>query len=423
MSMAKVLAYTILAPGHTYPFLSVLTELQRRRFSVTLCVTTRDWAPDQIGGVPVRAIRWHGPKHVPTDQGRRVAERVRLDNLARMGEPVADTLDLLLAEERPDFLLIDPVLWGAMVAAEASGLPWASLSHNPLSIRGRGLDVRGPGLRPVRGPASRWRHRVVDFGMRLSASRSLEGINSLRVKRGLDPLADSRDRYLTAPLIIAATAEPFEYPRSDWPPTVVFVGPLVWEPAAETPPWLDELDGRPLLLLTGSTVPEYRTADTWISRVFEALADDPVQIVGTCPLDDVPEHVPENVFVTRFVPHGPLLARAKCVICHGGFGITARALAAGVPVVAIPQALDRFEVARRVEVARAGVMLLERQLTRHRLKAAVRAALTCKPGAERIADAFRRAGGPRAAADAIESALGTAAGVKPRDKAPSRLAN
>lgn len=408
--MAKVLAYTILAPGHTYPFLAVLTELRRRGFAVTLCANTpAESVPKQMAGVSVKGIRWHPPERVPTDQGRRAAERVWLDNLARMGEPLADTLGKLLAEERPDFLLIDPMLWGAMVAAEASGLPWASLSHNPLSIRGRGLDVRGPGLRPARGPLGRLWHRVADFGLRMSFRGSLEMLNSLRAKRGLCPLSDFRDRYLAAPLIIAATAEPFEYPRSDWPSSLVFVGPLLWEPAADKPAWVDELDDRPLLLLVGSTVPEYRTAGTWIKRVFEALADEPVHVVATLPTDDVPKPVPDNVLVEGFVPHRYLLARATCVICHGGYGITAKALAAGVPVLAIPLALDRFEVARRVEVAGAGVMLSERQLTRERLKTAVRTAIACKLRAGRIADAFRQAGGAGSAADAIESMLGPAA--------------
>lgn len=404
--MAKVLAHTVLAPGHTYPFLSVLIELQRRGFSVTMGVSTSaESVPERIAGVRVTGMRWHAPERVPTNQGRRAAERVWLHNLARTGEPLADTLGRMLAEERPDFLLIDPMLWGAMVAAEASGLPWASLSHNPLSIRGRGLDVRGPGRRPARGPLGRFRDRVVDFAVRMSSSRSLEMVNALRVKHGLGPLADFRDRYLAAPLIIAATAEPFEYPRSDWPSSLAFVGPLVWEPAADEPEWLDELGERPLVLLVGSTETEYRTASTWIRKVFEALADEPVRVVATLPTDEVPEPVPNNVLVKRFVPHRHLLARAMCVICHGGYGITAKALAAGVPVLAIPLVLDRFEVARRVDVAGAGVMLSERHLTRERVKAAVRTTIARKAGAERIAEAFRRAGGSAAAADAIESVL------------------
>jgi MGT family glycosyltransferase len=406
--MAKVIAHTIYAPGHTYPFLSVLVELQRRGLAVKLCVDTPlKSLPSKIGGVSIRRMRGATFDTVPANRWRGGAERVWLANLAKSGEPGADTLGKLLTEERPDFLLIDPMLWGSMVAAEASGLPWASLAHNPLTIRGCGLDIRGPGLRPARGLWGGLRDRIVDLGLRTSMARPLELVNALRIGRGLRPLEDFRDRYLAAPLIIAATAEPFEYPRDDWPSSLVFVGPLVWEPDTDKPAWLGRLEERPLLLLAGSTVPEYKTASTWISVVFEAFANEALQVVATLPIDEVPAHVPSNFVVTPFVSHRYLLSRASCVICHGGHGITTKALAAGVPVVAIPLALDRFEVARRVEVAGAGVMLLERHLTPARLKSAVRTAIARRAGAERIAESFRRAGGPRKAGDAIESLLRT----------------
>ena len=52
-----------------------------------------------------------------------------------------------------------------------------------------------------------------------------------------------------------------------------------------------------------------------------------------------------------------VLDRAVCVVCHAGMGITQKALAHGVPVVAVPFGRDQPEVARRVEVAGAGVRL------------------------------------------------------------------
>ena len=35
---------------------------------------------------------------------------------------------------------------------------------------------------------------------------------------------------LAPPLMLYMTAEPFEYPRSDWPESFVMVGPCAWEP-------------------------------------------------------------------------------------------------------------------------------------------------------------------------------------------------
>jgi UDP:flavonoid glycosyltransferase YjiC (YdhE family) len=84
-------------------------------------------------------------------------------------------------------------------------------------------------------------------------------------------------------------------------------------------------------------------------------------------------------------------------------GITQKALANGVPVVAVPFGRDQPEVARRVEVAGAGVRLPAKKLTPERLLRAVHDAIGRRPGAQRIAAAFAAAGGPTAAADALEA--------------------
>ena len=86
-------------------------------------------------------------------------------------------------------------------------------------------------------------------------------------------------------------------------------------------------------------------------------------------------------------------------------GITQKALAHGVPVVAVPFGRDQPEVARRVEVAGAGVRLPARKLSPDRLRDAVRRAIELRPGAERIAAAFAAAGGAVAAADELEALI------------------
>lgn len=66
---------------------------------------------------------------------------------------------------------------------------------------------------------------------------------------------------------------------------------------------------------------------------------------------------------------------------------------------------DRFEVARRVEVSRAGVMLPASKLTPESLRKAVGDAVAMRTGAEQVARAFREAGGAAAAADAVEELI------------------
>lgn len=121
--------------------------------------------------------------------------------------------------------------------------------------------------------------------------------------------------------------------------------------------------------------------------------------------------VPGGSRIERFVPHDAVLDRAACVICHGGMGITQKALARGVPVVVVPFGRDQLEVARRVEPARAGVRLMPRRLKPERLLAAVRAAITRKPRAVSVSDAYAAAGGPARSAGEIERLMQSAAAV------------
>jgi MGT family glycosyltransferase len=205
---------------------------------------------------------------------------------------------------------------------------------------------------------------------------------------------------IRAPLMLYMTAEPFEYPRSDWPGSVRLVGPGVWDPPANPVPWLEEVR-RPLVLVTCST--EFQNDGKLVQTALEALAGEDVNVVvTTAGVDPSSFSPPPNARVVRFVPHSPVLEHAACVVCHGGMGITQKALAAGVPVCVVPFGRDQLDVARHVEVADAGTGLPARRLRPDRLRAAVHDAMSKKAGAERVAAAFAAAGGPKAAADALE---------------------
>jgi MGT family glycosyltransferase len=225
-------------------------------------------------------------------------------------------------------------------------------------------------------------------------------MNPLRAEVGLPPVATIDDVYLAASVVIAYTAEPFEYPRSDWPAKLRLVGPGLWEPPADPPFWLDELR-QPLVLVTCSTL--FQNDRRLPEVACEAFTGEPFEVViTTADVDPSGLEAAPNVRIERFVPHAPLLGRADCVVCHAGMGVTQKALAHGVPVVAVPFGRDQPEVARRVEVAGAGVRLPARKLTPERLREAVRRAIDLRAGAQRIASAFALAGGAETAADVLE---------------------
>lgn len=67
--------------------------------------------------------------------------------------------------------------------------------------------------------------------------------------------------------------------------------------------------------------------------------------------------IPANVHVEEWVPQGDVLARAAAVVCHGGSGTVRGSLAAGVPMVVVPQGADQPHNARRIAAVGAGLAL------------------------------------------------------------------
>ena len=66
---------------------------------------------------------------------------------------------------------------------------------------------------------------------------------------------------------------------------------------------------------------------------------------------------PGNAVVVDWLSYSQVMPRASLVICHGGHGTVARALAAGVPVLCCPHVGDMAENSARVAWARVGLML------------------------------------------------------------------
>ncbi len=224
-----------------------------------------------------------------------------------------------------------------------------------------------------------------------------------RARLGLQPLDHAHDLFLQPPLLLQMTSDAFEYPRSAWPVNVVMVGPCAWDPPAELPGSLAEVE-EPFVLVSTST--DFQDDGRLVRVALEALADEPCHVVATMPsIRPRRLRIPPNASVVQFAPHTPILARASCAVTHGGMGATQKALAQGVPVCAVPFGRDQHDVARRVEVAGAGTRLPARRLRPHRLRAKVHEAMECRPGAERIAQSFAATGGPQAAADAFERRL------------------
>lgn len=301
-------------------------------------------------------------------------------------------------------LIVDINSWGACAVAEKSGLPWAVFCPYPLPAPSKDAPPFGPGLAPARGLPGRLRDALVRPLITGTLERKmLPGLNHVRTDLGLPALTHLGEQFQRPPLLLYLTCEPFEYPRSDWLPNLVMVGPCEWEPLPGEGFDLT-LNDQPLVVVTTSS--EFQDDAVLVQAVLDGLSNDRVQVVATVPAGDARAlRVPPNARVESFVPHSLLFDRASVVVTHAGMGATQKALARGVPVCAVPFGRDQAEVARRVEVAGAGVRLPRRRLSAKNVRAAVFEAMDKQHGAGRIAEAYRRAGGSTAAADAVEVLL------------------
>jgi MGT family glycosyltransferase len=404
--MARYLVYTSPARGHLYPILPTLEELRRRGHEVV--VRTLASEVGLLGGLGFEAesIDPAIERKEHADWRARTPIGALQDNLhvfferARLDGP---DLRRAIEEERSDVLLVDINTWGAVAVAETTGIPWATWCAYFLPIPSRDAPPFGLGLPPARGPLGRLRDRLLSpvlFGI---YNRQAPELDAVRAELGAPPVGRIERAMLRAPLMLYLTSEPFEYPRSDWPSSVRMVGPGIWDPPAKAPEWLEKIS-RPLVLVTCST--EFQNDGKLVGAALEGLAGEDVEVlVTTAGVDPSSFTPPPNARIERFVPHSPVLERAPCVVCHGGMGITQKALAAGVPVCVVPFGRDQFDVARHVQVADAGTRLPASRLRPDRLRKAVREAMEKKAGAERLAATFAADGGPRMAAEALEELL------------------
>lgn len=401
----KVLAYTSPARGHLYPVVPIVAELSRRGHSAGLCTLAAELDHLKPLGVEGSAID-PAIERIEIEDWRERSPIGAIRSVLRtfVKRSAYETPDLQRAIDRhdPDVLLIDINCWGAAAVAEASGRPWAMYSPYLLPLPSKDAPPYGPGLAPMGGPLGAVRDAIVGrVGERVGFGSVMGDINALRGRQGLPALARFTDLLAQPPLLLSLTAEGFEYPHSDWPTNVKLVGAINWSPNQQSPAWLGELHD-PLVLVTCST--ERQRDKRLLHVALEGLPAAGMSVLGTTAAHD-PNlfDVPPGSKAVRFVSHDAILERATCVVCHGGLGITQKALAAEVPVVVVPFGRDQAETARRVEFAKAGVRISPRRLTPRRLLEAVGEAMECREGAQSVSRAYTAAGGASAAADAMEA--------------------
>ena len=392
--MASIIFAAVPVHGHVTPLLTVA-----RHF-----VTRGDRVRFLTGSRFAEVVKATGAQHIPLppeadfddrqDLDETFPERVRLKGaksiafdvehvFVRPGRAQHDAVMALHGDEPADALLADTAFaGGAFLLGHPLGErpPIVVCGVVPLTIGSRDTAPYGMGLTPLRGPLGRLRNALLN-GLAARtvfprAERVAGAVNDALFGRPLPfPVLDW-PRHAEA--IAQFTVPEFEYPRSDAPASLHFVGPIsATGSQAPLPPWWDEIDeSRPVVHVTQGTIAN-RDYEQIIAPTLKALAADDLLLVvstGGRPLDTLPP-LPANARAASYLPYDALLPRTAAFVTNGGYGGVQYALRYGVPVVTTTGHEDKPEVAARIAWSGVGRRLKTDRPTPAAVQAAVHSVL------------------------------------------------
>lgn len=424
--MANFLIATVPLTGHVHPMLLVARALIERGHDVRW-YAARKFAPaiEALGArfAPMQAATdWDDADieaALPALRGRRGLGRVK----AQLGEmfirPMVDQLrdlEALVDASPPAAILADSAHLGAAALSEKRNLPWVGLGISALVIPSIDTAPFGSALPP--GDHLQPRNRFLNW---LIHRVLFGGVNRLyrrhRVLAGLPPGDGTYFEVLSPHLYLQPTIQAFEYPRSDLPAQVRFIGPLLpTAPAApELPAWWPDLEaaeraGTPIVLVTQGTLAT--DPRDLVGPTLRGLADEPVLVIATT--DATIASPPGNARIARYIPYQLLLPRIAVMITNGGYGGVQMALGHGVPMIVAGGSEEKPEIAARVAWSGTGINLRTRRARPAKVRAALKRILAepqFRDRAGAVAVEMARHDAPREAADLIEQLIKERVGV------------
>jgi MGT family glycosyltransferase len=318
-------------------------------------------------------------------------------------ERVHDDLARIVADTRPDRVLVDHVAFGARLALHALGIDAASivLGHpSALPAPGElyGLPAVWPA--PIRPDDS----DLVELAQICAESTAALTADANTILTNLAPDRPALDN-LTS---LAGHPTIYMYPSAlhdrlrPLPARAVSIGSLRHSTDRATTPELPTGAG-PIVLVALGTFLSAR--DDLLRTAISAahLGDWRLALAsGSTPIDalDAP---PAGAMVREHLPQVELLEHADVFITHGGNNSVTEACAAGVPMIVLPLSTDQFAAATAIERAQIGIVLDPNTLTARALRSAVARVLEdgTKERIGAIATSIAVDGGPTAAVNAI----------------------
>ncbi|MDQ1513159.1 MAG: hypothetical protein QOC59_1001, partial [Microbacteriaceae bacterium] len=284
-------------------------------------------------------------------------------------------------------VVTDPLFLGGIAYAllpRERRLPVAVIGLVPLMVDSRDTAPFGLGIRPLRGPLGRLRNALLRVLARrvLLADIAKEVDHAFVAAIGVHPGRSIFDVGRTVDLLAQLTVPSFEYPRSDLPRSVRFVGPLRSPPArhAALPDWWGDLAGRTVVHVTQGTVANAQIEDLLLPAIRGLAGEDVLVVAATGRRDprtvlEALGRVPENLRIAEFLPYDSLMPLTDVMVTNGGYGGVHAALRHGVPLVVAGRSEEKVEVNARVQWSGVGVNLRTQRARPAAVAAAVRTVL------------------------------------------------
>ena len=163
-------------------------------------------------------------------------------------------------------------------------------------------------------------------------------------------------------LFLQMCIKDIEYPRSDAPKTLRYIGalPSGWSENITYPEWWGEVVAHKKKIIVVSQGTASNNPEDLVIPTLEALKDrDDIMVVATIVRSDtIPDYEPPaNARIAKFIPFDQLFPYANAVVSNGGYGTVQQALALGIPLVLAGITEDKPESCARAAWTGAAINL------------------------------------------------------------------
>ncbi len=423
--MARFLFCVYGAAGHIHPTLPVAIALKQRGHEVAILTAVKYANVVSNLGLTYMAPRaweatldWIKPITRPPTLPEVLLKLPRSKAMIRsffanVALPQARDLRENMRNWLPDVLVGGEATYGVSLVAQKEGIPWAVHSgFITCPLPSRDLQPWGLGTAPPQTLIQRQKARLLRHFVGLVTRSSLQEWKTVRAAEGLPSDDVSWQNNLLLPYLLSPylhtipSSTAFDFPGTDLPPQVHYVGPCLWKESNEAAIWENPFkDHKPLIYCTAGTV---HNALDFFRTVVAAAAGQEFNLFATLGKNNDPASLgtlPPNVRAESYVPQHLILPHATAVLCNGGSGATMATLLAGKPLVVVPQAADQPENARRCHEAGVGEFVSARACTPKTLRAAILRVLSdnsYSTDAKRLSATLSALDGPSHAAQLLE---------------------